>query len=258
MGWSRRMTVLVAVLMTVAAACGNDDDGGTTAATNAPEGPTVRITSPVDGGAVKGNVVTLDLATTGFKVVKADGDTSGKTGHFHVFVDKEPVAAGQPIERAPGIIHSTDDPLVVSGLTPGSHKLTVVLGDGTHMRIGDASDNVTVTVEGPSVDATAPSTSAAATPLSIDVAVDGVSIVKPDGDTSGKTGHLHAFVDKDPSRYSGQPIPAGDPAIVHSAVSPIVLTGLTAGEHTIWVVLGNGNHVAFDPPVMDKLTVTVT
>jgi hypothetical protein len=35
------------------------------------------------------------------------------------------------------------------------------------------------------------------------------------------------------------------------------VSGLEKGEHTIWVVLGDGTHKAFDPPVIDKLTVTV-
>ena len=39
--------------------------------------------------------------------------------------------------------------------------------------------------------------------------------------------------------------------------SSTTITGLTAGEHIIWVVLGDGTHKAFDPPVMDKLTVVV-
>jgi uncharacterized protein (DUF736 family) len=253
--------VVLVVFVLAAAACGSDKGSKSTAATNATTtaaGPSVEIKTPADGATVKGNVVTLDLAASGIKIVKADGDTSGKTGHFHVFVDKEPVAAGQAIPKEAGIIHSTDDPLTVSGLKVGSHRLVVVLGDGTHTRIGGAQDEVNVTVEGPSVDATAPATLAAGQPLSIDVATEGVTLVKADGDTSGKTGHLHVFVDKDPAQFKGQPIPSGDPAIIHTATSPIVVTGLTPGEHTIWVVLGNGAHVAFDPPVMDKLTVTVT
>ena len=260
MRWFRWIALLAAFVLT-AAACGSDDGGESTAATNTPttaSGPSVQIKSPADGASVKGNVVTLDLTTTGFKVVKADGDTSGKTGHFHVFVDKDPVAAGATIPKEPGIIHSTDDPLSVSGLHVGSHRLVVVLGDGTHTRIGKAQDEVNVTVQGPSLDATAPATAAAGQPVSIGVAVEGVTLVKADGDTSGKTGHLHAFVDKDPAQFNGQPIPAGDPAIIHTAASPIVIPSLTAGEHTIWIVLGNGVHTAFDPPVMDKLTVTVT
>ena len=119
-----------------------------------------------------------------------------------------------------------------------------------------AGETTTTTIAGPKVEATAPASIAAGQPLSIDVVATGVTLVKADGDTSGKTGHLHAFVDKQP--VAGQPIPVGDPMIIHSATSPITVTGLTAGKHTILIVLGNGNHVPFDPPVTDELTVTVT
>jgi hypothetical protein len=240
------------VVAVVAAGCGDDDDGDDAAQS----APTVEIVSPTTATSVKGNVVTLDFEATGIEIVKADGDTSGETGHFHVFIDKEPVAAGATIDVAAGIVHSTDDPLKITGLTTGEHKLTVVLGNGVHQRIGTASDSVDVTVEGPSVDATAPPTATAGQPVSVDVAVQGVQLVKADGDTSGRTGHLHAFIDKEPT--AGQAIALNDPMILHSATSPISVTGLAAGVHTIWIVLGNGNHVAFDPLVADKLTVTVS
>jgi hypothetical protein len=45
--------------------------------------------------------------------------------------------------------------------------------------------------------------------------------------------------------------------IYHSATDSVTVEGLDEGEHTIFVVLGNGKHAAFDPAVMDKLTVTV-
>jgi hypothetical protein len=241
--------VLVVVAL-VAAGCGKDDNKNEAAR------PTVKVVTPADGAAIKGNVVSLDLSTTGLSIIKADGDTRGTSGHFHVFIDKDPPAAGTVIEKAPGVIHSTEDPLRVPGLSVGRHRLTVVLGDGTHRRIGTASAVVNVDVSGPSVDASAPATIAAGQPLSITATVEGVQLVKADGDTSGRTGHLHAFVDKEP--VAGQAIPAGDPMIIHSATSPIVVNALTAGEHTIWVVVGNGVHVPFDPPVADKLTVTVT
>ena len=255
---SWKAIALMGVLALTAAACGDDEEEPAAPETPGAAGPSVEIASPASGTSVRGNVVTLDFEVEGLSLVRPDGDTSGRTGHLHVFVDKEPVAAGATIERGPGIIHTTDDPLQVTGLTVGEHTLTVVLGDGTHARLGDAEDSVTVTVEGPSADATAPATLAAGQPLAIDVAVEGIDLVAANGDTSGRTGHLHAFVDRDPARYAGQPIPAGDPAIIHSATSPITVTGLTPGEHTIWVVVGNGAHIALDPAVMDKLTVTVS
>ena len=205
---------------------------------------------------MKGNVVTLDFNVENLRVVKADGDRSGKTGHVHVFVDRDPVSAGKTIEQAPDIIHTTDDPLRVAGLKVGNHTLTAVIGDGTHTRLGDAEDKVTVYVEGPSVDASAPATVPAGQAISVEATVEGVQLVKADGDTSGKTGHLHVFVDKDPTP-PGQTVPAGDPAIIHSPTSPVSVPALPPGPHTIWVVVGDGAHNALNPPVMDKVTVTV-
>ena len=132
-----------------------------------------------------------------------------------------------------------------------------MLGDGTHTRLDAAPAVVKVQVEGPSLDATAPATITAGTPLSIDVALDGVELVAADGDTTGVSGHLHAFVDKAPVA-PGEPIPTGDPSIIHSATSPIVIQGLAPGDHVIWIVLGDGTHTAFKDSVRDKVTVVVS
>lgn len=247
-----RMSLVVAILAVVAlvgVACGDQ------AETRATKGVSLSIKSPRAGANVSGNVVSLDIATAGIDIVKADGDTSGKTGHFHVFIDREPVAAGALIERAADVAHSADNPVVLAGLGVGNHTLTVVLGDGAHRRIGTASARTTVDVKGPSLDATAPATIPAGKPLSIDVTVQGVTLVAADGDTSGRSGHIHVFVDRSPTP-AGQPIPR-ETGIIHTATSPVAIEGLTPGEHTIWLVLGDGVHVPFSARVEDKVTVTV-
>src|SRR5438034_9626108 len=104
---SSTWAVLTVPVMMVAAACGSG--GGTKTAS-------VAITSPPATSTVRGNVVTLDMSVKNIDIVKADGNVSGKTGHFHVFIDTTPVAAGQTIPKTAGIIHSTDDPLRVTGL----------------------------------------------------------------------------------------------------------------------------------------------
>lgn len=110
--------------------------------------PSVKIESPAEFATVTGGVADLKVLVTGLTIVKADGDTSGKTGHFHVFVDRNPSKAGEVIPVAPDIVHSADNPIHVSGLKPGKHTLIVVLGDGAHHRILEnvqASVNVNVT-----------------------------------------------------------------------------------------------------------------
>jgi hypothetical protein len=109
--------------------------------------PSLEIAGPDDGASVTAADVRLTVKTTGVTIVAADGDTSGDTAHFHVFVDRDPTPVGEVIPKEPGIIHSTDNPIPVPGLAPGKHKLTVVYGDGTHKRIhADAEDTIEITV----------------------------------------------------------------------------------------------------------------
>jgi hypothetical protein len=254
--------VVAAALAVLAGACGDDDEDGVdagagdeTEATGGAGEPSVTIASPKSGTTVKGNVVTLDLEARGLQIMKADGDKSGKTGHFHVFIDKDPVAAGEVIPREAAVVHTADDPVRITGLTKGDHTLTVVLGNGAHERIGDSKAELDVTVEGPTVDATAPAEATAGSAVAVEAKVEGIEIVAADADTSGKTGHLHLFVDREPTA-AGQPIPK-EANIIHTTEMRTEVPNLAPGEHTIWVVIGDGNHVPLDPPVMDKVTVTV-
>lgn len=241
-----RMAMIGAALATALVGCGGDSQGEID----------VAITRPAAGATVGGNVVDLDVSATGIEIVAADGNTSGRSGHYHVFIDADPVRAGEPIPTGPGIVHSADDPIRIAGLTRGRHTLTVVLGDGTHRRIGDASASVEVDIAGPSLTATAPATVPEGRPVEIQLATDGLTIVPADGDTSGRTGHFHVFVDKDPVQ-AGEAVPTGDPQIIHSASSTVSVPDLAAGEHVFWIVAGDGTHVALDPPVMAQVKVTV-
>jgi hypothetical protein len=175
-----------------------------------------------------------------------------------VFIDQKPVRVGDVIPKAPGIIHSTDNPLKVYGLTTGKHTAVVVIGDGAHTRRGSPSKTIKFTVAGPSVHATVAPTTAAGQPVVVTVAVQGVKLVKADGDTSGTTGHVHLFIDRAPTPANESIPKPADGSIIHTADTTINVPGLAKGEHTIWVVLGNGAHDPFLPPVMDKLTFTVS
>jgi hypothetical protein len=208
---------------------------------------------------VNGNVVTIPVTVKGITIVKPNGDTSGKTGHFHIWIDKEPPAVGQTMPKAPGIVHTADNPIKLYGLKVGMHTFHVVLGNGAHMRITNVHEMVSVDVKGPSVKAAAPATIASGSDLKVDLSAEGVDIVKANGDTSGKSGHYHVLVDPATKPVAGEVIPAAEPnKIIHTADASTTISGLAKGEHVIWVVLGDGTHKAFDPPVMDKLTVTVT
>lgn len=219
------------------------------------EGVSVAITSPEDGSSTKGNVVTLSLEANDIEIISADGDTSGETGHFHIFVDQVPVGPGEVIPEGDAVIHTTETEVVIAGLRPGLHTFVVVLGDGTHTRIGSFADEVSVSVEGPSVTATAPAEISSGEVLQIQAQVEGIEIVAADGDTSGETGHLHVLVDPPSPPALGTPIPAD--GAIHTTSLTIQVPDLTTGEHTLWVVVGDGTHAPLDPLVAAIVKVTV-
>lgn len=263
----RNLAVVFVVMGLLAAACGDDsdetlDEVTTTKATKDDIGPAAEklaIKSPASSTAVKGNVVTLDLDVSGISLAKADGDTSGRTGHLHIFIDKQPTRVGQAIPKEPGIVHTADNPAKLYGLTVGEHDLVVVMGDGAHTRLDGYEARTTVKVEGPSVQAKGPATVTANQPIKIDLSSEGVEIAKADGDRSGKKAHYHVFVDKEPTP-AGEAIPPKpeDNTILHTADPSIEVGPLAPGEHVIWVVLGDGAHFPLDPPVRARVAVTVT
>jgi hypothetical protein len=208
---------------------------------------------------VRGNVVSLDATVEGIEIVPADGDTSGDTGHFHVFIDRDPVEVGETIPKEPGIVHSAENPIELYGLSTGDHTLTIVVGDGAHKRFGeDLEQEVTVDVKGPSVDGSAPATAKDGDDVTVGLKAEGVEIVKADGERSKESGHFHVLVDPEEAPAAGEVLPAAeDNKVIHTTESSAIVSGLKKGEHTLWVVLGDGQHYAFDPPVMDKLTVVV-
>ncbi|HEX2179390.1 MAG TPA: DUF4399 domain-containing protein [Actinomycetota bacterium] len=218
----------------------------------------VEITSPAEGAQVQGNVVELDVEVEGVEITDEEGDTSGATGHYHVFVDEDPVATGETLSEGPNEIHFSETPVKIPGLAVGRHRLTVVLSDGSHVRLGRASDVVEVEVMGPSIDATAPEDAPLATGFTIETTVSGVQIVDP-ARSSGQpgTGHLDLIIDPDEEpEANGQPIPA-DARHLHTTGTTAEVTGLPEGDHTVWVVLTDQNHVPVSPLVADRVDVTI-
>ena len=117
------------------------------ACTDRQSGPrvTVTITSPEDGQTISGSVVNVFLESSGIEIVPADDDESTDRGHYHIFVDREPVEEGEVIPNAPDVIHTADSGAVLTGLSDGEHTIWAVLGDGKHQRITSAIDSVTIT-----------------------------------------------------------------------------------------------------------------
>ena len=251
-----RALLLVVVLAFASLACAQQEEEPE--ATGAPDEELSLEIGDVPES-VDGNVVSLPVDVSGIEIKAADGDDSGESGHFHVFIDKDPVDAGEVVAKEAGIVHSAENPIKLYGLSVGEHELTVVVGDGIHKRIGDVEDSVTVDVKGPSVDATAPATLEDGEDLEISLESEGVEIVAADDERSDESGHYHILVDPKQPPEAGEVVPPAEAnKVIHTPESSATVEGLEKGEHTIWVVLGDGKHYAFDPSVMDKLTVTVS
>lgn len=179
------LTALLAVIALLGAACGGDDptvgdvaSEGAENALNAAEearqtadeaaqraeeaaeaadqiaddvadGPdTGQVSLEISDTKTIGDTVELSMEVEGVTIIAADGDTSGNSGHFHVFVDRDPVPVGEQIPtRVDGIIHSSANPIPVPGLSPGDHDLVVVLGNGNHVRMHDVQADTKVQID---------------------------------------------------------------------------------------------------------------
>jgi hypothetical protein len=92
--------------------------------------PTLDVTWRVDG-----RTLLVHVEASGIDVRFVPGDRSGDTGHLHLFVDRAPPAAGEPIGFEPGIVHADGRDLRASGLAPGSHTVWVVVADGADLAL---------------------------------------------------------------------------------------------------------------------------
>ena len=264
MRFSRRWVVVVAMTVTAAvpAACGGDDSAAQARALRRETaGEKLKIEKPKEkgggaaAGAPAGNVVELKLSGAGLEIVEPDGDTSGRTGHYVVFVNKDPVPFGARIPEERDVIETEESSVTVTGLTAGAHKVTLVLADGAHRRIGTTSADTSLTVTAPTLRASALRKSPPKQPVVVSVAVQGVGVAPPDGSAATGTGHFAVFVDRDPTA-AGAPVPA-ERGIIRTADQTISVPDLGGGEHEIWVVLVKGDETPFDPMVADKIDVEV-
>ena len=98
----------------------------------------------------------------------------------------------------------------------------------------------------------------APSPVRVEVKTSGVTLKRPTEQDPGAR-HLHYFLDTDPAAVigPGQPVPTGVQNIIHTpdTVQPL---NLTPGQHTVWVVMTDNDHLPLQPGVQAKVTFTVT
>jgi hypothetical protein len=74
-----------------------------------------------------------------------------------------------------------------------------------------------------------------------------------------KTGHHHVLIDTNARTLDmSKPLPSSDRVKHFGGGQTEASLELAPGRHTLQLVLGDENHVPFDPPLMsEKITVTV-
>jgi len=95
-------------------------------------------------------------------------------------------------------------------------------------------------------------------PVKIKFGITGMEIV-PAGTIKPNTGHYHLLIDTDlTDEQKKLPIPKDDQHLHFGKGQTEATIDLKPGKHTLQIVMGDGNHMLHNPPVMsDKITVTV-
>jgi hypothetical protein len=101
--------------------------------------PQVTITSPANGAAVPGPDVTVTIQATGTTLVPAANATKLEDMHVHYLLDVDPAPyldGTTPVPTGnPAIVHSAALTNTFSGVAPGPHKVTVILGLSDHRAV---------------------------------------------------------------------------------------------------------------------------
>ena len=93
-------------------------------------------------------------------------------------------------------------------------------------------------------------------PISIEFGIEGMIVVKA-GDQQPRSGHHHLLIDTD-LPDPGLPVPADEHHVHFGDGSSATEITLSAGEHTLLLLLGDYRHIPHDPPVVSNpLTIIV-
>jgi len=122
----------------------------------------VRITSPVNGARVAGPDVTVSIAVTGTTLVPAADATRREDLHVHYLLDVDPTpylsGATAVAQGDPNQVHTAALSNTFTGLAPGQHRVTVLLGFSDHLAVQPAvAPSVTFTVGAAGAQAQVPS-----------------------------------------------------------------------------------------------------
>jgi len=112
--------------------------------------PTISITAPISGATLPAGAITVNTEVTNFNVVDKQGqaDVPGQ-GHVHFYLDvAAPTTPDQPAAPASGVwAHVSGTTYTFTGVTPGTHTITVQLVNNDHTPIIPlVTDSITINV----------------------------------------------------------------------------------------------------------------
>ncbi len=95
-------------------------------------------------------------------------------------------------------------------------------------------------------------------PVVVKFGIKGMTLA-PAGTHEPNTGHHHLLIDTDPPADLSKPLPVTDKIIHFGKAQTETTLTLAPGNHTLQLLLADGNHIPHNPPVMSKkITITVT
>jgi len=276
---SRSLKILICLLVFGAATCVNAvaQDKPKGGPTPSPAGAEAYFIDLKDGQTIPTKfLVQFGLHNMG---VAPAGTNLPNTGHHHLLIDTELPPLDKPIPNDFNHLHfgagQTETTLTLS---PGEHTLQLLLGDKDHIPhtppVMSARIHVFV-VDESNKGATTPPTPVGPgykrkpSPAGAKVYLIGLHAgsvlpphpvlrfgltgmgVAPAGVDKPNTGHHHLLIDAAPLDMS-QPIPNDFNHLHFGAGQTEATVTLPLGWHTLQLVLGDENHVPFDPPVESK------
>lgn len=215
----------------------------------------LELVRPKRGATVRGNAVAIEVRSEGVTVGPADHNPANKNVHYHVFVDREPVAPNQAIPTGdPAVLHFSKTPPTLYGLPVGEHRLAIVLGSAQDTRFGRTQVEARVNVVGPAVTVTAPKTVPKDAAVPLDLRYGGATFAMGSKAPPGSL-HVAVLIDK-PRPRPGAQLAKGDVS-TRTTAPRVELSGLPSGRHTIWVIVVDSNEVVSKPLGAAMVTVTV-
>jgi glucose dehydrogenase len=223
--------------------------------------------SPASGATLSAGDVKVSAQIFNFKIVDKLGQAAAAgEGHIHYFMDADaPTTQGKPAVTSPGTYAAViDTSYTWKNVAPGTHTFSVELVNNDHTPLNPpvvSKATVNVVTPTPAISIIYPPNNSAVPTggVGISVQVSNFNVVDKLGQpASPGEGHIHYFMDVDAPTAPGQPAVTGPGTYAAVSTTYYTWSSVPIGTHTFSVELVNNDHTPLTPPVVAKITLTVT